>query len=509
MAKHHSLSKKWSELMSRKNWATISEETLHKGAACLNFLRRYVEDDMGSRGLRLSHGCFSKFAVELCILCRVVDDAAEYHGFCLGNGTWGALFWPLCLHQDGEFEGYYLDPNGEAEWVHVLQPQEWHVLVHEAVLHQQQIFMVPKSEVPLLQFFLQERTFRNSLTVADLTMLAEVFKLTNEKFDPKKMNREKQLNAILDYVGQDNLEWLDKVKASLSEPAKEKKIGDSLDEFILSEMPQEDQRDFMEVADEVDSKRKAGWTLVEQRWRKEAEKKRKRKGQPKAKAKVKAGKFATRSIKRKEPEPDLPPSLPAVADAIENHAGEFPDGAAEFSDGPVLPGDAAEAEPDSAQVVARDIPDDMTLQELRDLNCQNQAVEAAAEVPVEAAAEVPAEAAAEVPVPPPPVVPPEPAQPRAARRAEMLDWTDVTCSYCHSICGQIKYDPNPGNREPIWVMRVREQDGQWPTQGRNFRRRLTRLIGESDELATKWCRSQRTCCQTNKRVDFPVKAGKG
>lgn len=222
MAKHHSLSKKWSELMSRKNWATISEETLHKGAACLNFLRRYVEDDMGSRGLRLSHGCFSKFAVELCILCRVVDDAAEYHGFCLGNGTWGALFWPLCLHQDGEFEGYYLDPNGEAEWVHVLQPQEWHVLVHEAVLHQQQIFMVPKSEVPLLQFFLQERTFRNSLTVADLTMLAEVFKLTNEKFDPKKMNREKQLNAILDYVGQDNLEWLDKVKASLSEPAKEK-----------------------------------------------------------------------------------------------------------------------------------------------------------------------------------------------------------------------------------------------------------------------------------------------
>ena len=213
------------------------------------------------------------------------------------------------------------------------------------------------------------------------------------------------------------------------------------------------------------------------------------------------------------------------ADAIENHAGEFPDGAAEFSDGPVLPGDAAEAEPDSAQVVARDIPDDMTLQELRDLNCQNQAVEAAAEVPVEAAAEVPAEAAAEVPaeaaaevpaeaaaevpVPPPPVVPPEPAQPRAARRAEMLDWTDVTCSYCHSICGQIKYDPNPGNREPIWVMRVREQDGQWPTQGRNFRRRLTRLIGESDELATKWCRSQRTCCQTNKRVDFPVKAGKG
>ena len=298
-------------------------------------------------------------------------------------------------------------------------------------------------------------------------------------------------------------------------------------------MPQEDQRDFKEVADEVDSKRKAGWTLVEQRWRKEAEKKRKKKGQPKAKAKVKAGKFAVRSKKRKEPEP----SLPAVADASEYHAGEFTDGAAEFSDGPVLPGDAAQAEPDSAQVVARDIPDEMTLQELKDLVCQNQAVEAAAEVHAEAAAEVPAEAAAEVPAEAAAEVPAEAAaevpaeaaaevaaeaaaevpaegaaevpvpvraaQPRAARRAEILDWMNVKCLYCHSICGQIKYDPNPGNREPIWVMRVKEQNGQWPSQGKNFRRRLTRLIGENDESAIKWCRSQRTCCQTNKRVDFP------
>eukprot|EP00435_Cladocopium_sp_Y103_P043574 s167_g12.t1 len=488
LARHHSLPKKWSELMSRKNWATISEETLHNGTAGLNFLRRYVEDDMGSRGTRLSHGCFSKFAVELCILCRVVGNAAEYHGFCLGNGIWGALFWPLCLHKEGEFEGYYLDPNGEAEWVHVLQPEEWHVLVHEAVVHKQQIFMVPKSEQPLLQFFLQDRTCRNSLTVADLTMLAEIFNLSKDEFDAKKMNKEKQLLAILQYVGRDSKEWCDKVTASLSLPAEEKKIGDSLDELILSDMGQEDQRDYKDIGDEIDSRRKAGWTLLCQRWRKATEKKRQRSKNRKGHPKAKAGKFALRSKKRKAPEPDLPASPPAVVEAIQN-GGESPDGP--------LPGDAVEAEPEPAKDIAMEVSDEMTLQEVKDLVCQQQ----------------PAEAAAEAPVPPPLDPPPAPApsQPRiiAGRRAETLDWTDVMCSYCHSQCGQIKYDPNPGNREPIWVMRVKEANGEWPTQGKNFRRRLTRLIGESPEGATKWCRSQRTCCQTNKEVDFPLqKAGK-
>ena len=211
-----------------------------------------------------------------------------------------------------------------------------------------------------------------------------------------------------------------------------------------------------------------------------------KKGQRKATPKVKAGKFAQRSKKRKEPEPpDLPP---AVADASEDQpAGEFPD------NGPVQPGDPVEAEPEPAQDM--EISDEMTLQEVKDLVCQNQVAEA------------PAEDA--VPPPPPPPSPPpphvsraEPAEPRV-RRAEILDWTEVMCPYCNSICGQVKYDPNPGNREPIWVMRVKDVDGQWPSQGKLFRRRLTRLIGESADGAKKWCRSQRTCCETNKEVDFP------
>jgi hypothetical protein len=71
MARFHKLPKAWSELMSRKNWATISEETLHQEAAALAFLRRYMEDNMGNRGVSISHGCLSKFAMERAIMCRL------------------------------------------------------------------------------------------------------------------------------------------------------------------------------------------------------------------------------------------------------------------------------------------------------------------------------------------------------------------------------------------------------------------------------------------------------
>ena len=121
MARFHKLPKAWSELMSRKNWATISEETLHQGAAALAFLRRYMEDNMGNRGVCISHKCLSKFAMERTIMCRLEGEEdfrhAEYVGFCLGHGVWSTLFWPLSIHKDGDFEGYYLDPKGEVEWV--------------------------------------------------------------------------------------------------------------------------------------------------------------------------------------------------------------------------------------------------------------------------------------------------------------------------------------------------------------------------------------------------------
>ena len=227
MARFHKLPKAWSELMSRKNWATISEDTLHQGAAALAFLRRYMEDNMGNRGVSISHGCLSKFATERTIMCRLEGEEdfrhAEYVGFCLGHGVWSALFWPLSIHKDGDFEGYYLDPKGEVEWVHILDPQEWFVLPHTAVLHQEKIYMEVTSDVPLLRFFFGEASCRNSLTIADMTVLSEVLMLDSEQFNPTKMKRDHLL--ILDKVGADDQDWLCKVRESLAKPEKSTVIG--------------------------------------------------------------------------------------------------------------------------------------------------------------------------------------------------------------------------------------------------------------------------------------------
>ena len=90
------------------------------------------------------------------------------------------------------------------------------------------------SAVPLLRFFFGEASCRNSLTIADMTVLSEVLMLDSEQFNPKKMKRDQLLNAILDKVGADDQDWLCKVRESLAKPEKRKVIGDALDEFILS-----------------------------------------------------------------------------------------------------------------------------------------------------------------------------------------------------------------------------------------------------------------------------------
>ena len=512
MARFHKLPKAWSELMSRKNWATISEETLHQEAAALAFLRRYMEDNMGNRGVSISHGCLSKFAMERTIMCRLEGEEdfrhAEYVGFCLGHGVWSALFWPLSIHKDGDFEGYYLDPKGEVEWVHILDPQEWLVLPHTAVLHQEKIYMEVTSDVPLLRFFFGEASCRNSLTIADMTVLSEVLMLDSEQFNPTKMKCDHLLNAILDKVGADDQDWLCKVRESLAKPEKSTVIGDALDEFILSEMPLEEQQDFKEVADEVDTKRKCGWSLVDQKWREQTAKKK-----PKAKAKRKAKpkpKAVPRRCgrKRKRSEAELQQQEDRqVAPALLDGPAEPVAAASELPAEPSAPADvdSAEAgavEPEPGPVEPRndpgDMDDDMTLEELRQQAVRHAAPEdAAPDAVVSEAPPRPERADANQ----------EPARaPRAGPFQEVVQRTDISCPHCNTICGQIKLVPNPGTRdEPTWSMRVK-QDGEWPTKGRFFRRRLARLInddpddGNNPEGARKWVMQMqmKTCCDAGR-----------
>ena len=104
--------------MGPKQWATISEETLHKGFAAWVFLQSYCSEGMMAKGVRISHGQLSKLAVPLQFLQqRDADGNVVYMGFCLGNATWAALFWPVKFFRDDSsgFSALYLDPHGEAE----------------------------------------------------------------------------------------------------------------------------------------------------------------------------------------------------------------------------------------------------------------------------------------------------------------------------------------------------------------------------------------------------------
>ena len=113
-------------------------------------------------------------------------------------------------------------------------------------------------------------------------------------------------------------------------------------------------------------------------------------------------------------------------------------------------------------------------------------------------------------VQPPPVDVVDPAAPpRAAAKpraiavqrapaVRLLVWTDVECNTCHQTAGQFKYSEGPArlgaHDPPTWMMRVQDPDGSWPTKGKNFRRRQSSIVGQTDEFAKNWISQNKTCC---------------
>ena len=452
--------------MSRKQWATMSEDTLHRGVAALSFLRDYTFKGMGQGGFRLAHGRLSKFAVERQILLKPKPegsgDEETVVGFCLGAADWSALFWPVKELVTPEFVGLFLDPRGEAQWVNILRPDDWFVLEVVHVVHNDAVYMVPTNlerPLPLLKFFFGKREHERSLNIQDLTLLAESLGIIKD-WTPSKMVRREMLHKLVDCVGKDDPEWVSKVKADMEQPAPKRQIGDSLDELVLSELPLQEQRDFVEVADEVASRRKAGWSIVQQKVRDAtAQKRPKSKAKPKGSAKpraVKAKAFVLNSRKRKRQQAEAP------ADD------DRPSPRAEPARGPAVP------EPDLVpdlvpEPVQVGVPDDTPLADL--LPQQAAAVPAAVEEGIAAA--------------------PNPVRPRRPPNV----WVEHACPHCGKPAGQTKYDPHPGSRDPpCWFMRVWLQDGTLPNQGRFFRRRSVTVVGDSDEFAINWVVTNRKCC---------------
>jgi hypothetical protein len=88
------------------------------------------------------------------------------------------------------------------------------------------------------------------------------------------------------------------------------------------------------------------------------------------------------------------------------------------------------------------------------------------------------------------------APPPRVGRAHVLFWTPTDCSKCGAVhIGEYKYDPAPGGRAPVWIMRIRLPDGTWPNQGRAcFSTKRTSVVGETEEYALRWIAERRSCC---------------
>lgn len=123
LAKHQKLPQQWSKLMDRKNWQTISDPAICRGAAAWQWFLHYSVNALGQKGVRLAYGNFAQMAKAGLILKNTITG---FTGLCLGNAVGGALFWPLVelLDSDGNIS-FALDHSGSACWQFFYSPDEW------------------------------------------------------------------------------------------------------------------------------------------------------------------------------------------------------------------------------------------------------------------------------------------------------------------------------------------------------------------------------------------------
>ena len=131
-SRHHKLPAVWSQILGRKTWQTLSEETLEKASAAWNWMQYYSAAQLGKDLVSLSDGVFSKLCPAFVVLNHTVSRS---FWLSLGPGSWAALMWPLIECEDDWGSTYFmLDPNGSVAWKFLYRPLEWDVWETQAVL---------------------------------------------------------------------------------------------------------------------------------------------------------------------------------------------------------------------------------------------------------------------------------------------------------------------------------------------------------------------------------------
>lgn len=213
-ARTHTLPAPWSEIMARKNWNTLTEQTLQCGAAAFAFLKHYKSQRLAAHHVRLSHGVFSQFVIEHTLI-QFEDGPLT---LCLGHSTWGALCWPVREWTFGEFTGYAMDGEQHVDWVHIVNPERWQVATYQVEVYNEMIFMVIEKFEPLLKRFFGNVRAVQKMPQQDLILLAEHLVCPPCFGNPgslKKMPRLDLTISLLEHIGEGDADWIEKIKNEL------------------------------------------------------------------------------------------------------------------------------------------------------------------------------------------------------------------------------------------------------------------------------------------------------
>ena len=245
----HRMTEKWYEILRKKTWKTISEVTLRTDVAAWTWLQSGHTLASAEQAVSLRAAKFSKLAQPEMLLRRVSDGN---HYLCLGNAVWAALVWPseVLGMWYGNMRVLRLDPRGAAEFVHIVNPDEWEEVPFEAL--RLDVAIAPTHGIVMRQSKGRQSLIRaclerkeHGLGFEGLQELAKHLELPCAN-----VNSVQLLKTIVEKVAGDDESWAKRVLA-LDNQVEGSTVAsmarDPLVEAAFDELPDEDKADFPEL----------------------------------------------------------------------------------------------------------------------------------------------------------------------------------------------------------------------------------------------------------------------
>ena len=432
----HKMSGQWTTMWGNRTWKPLTEEGNHRSQAAWIWLHKCLG---GEPGMSLKSALFSRLVVPF-VLVACSSDARVYAS--MGNASWAALGWPvmqLGANEDG-LESYAWKSGEQMEWFHVTNPSDYYVIPTVGERAAMGVaFKQTAARVPLMRYCALHHS--SLLTHADLGMCA-----THLNLDVAEGASRVQLLAAI------QLHFGDVFVAERKTPdAATDLVEDPLAEAVYDDMDNTEQMEFPEVHFGLKKRRErqrvAEWRALEKC------------GPPAKKRKSSVAKPKRLTRRRAAA---AAPAAPDPAAPDHDHGLEVgePEPAAPPVPEPAAPEPAAPMGAAPAHLIPPvDIVND----------------------------DAPRRVAA---------VAPQLAGSRRGRIGPTVPWENVVCTLCGQAAGQVKLEPNPGQRDgPTWHMRTMDPETQtWAVSGARHRSRRISVIGEDPQFAISWCKENRICC---------------